>query len=97
MRIEDIPPLEPKQITSTRTEGLDTGESFSQLLMDAIKEVNLAQLNSARLQSELMAGRKMDYHDVMIAMSRASLALSLTLQVRNKLLEAYQEIQRLQI
>lgn len=97
MRIEDIPPIDQNLLSSTRTEAPDSGESFSQLLMDAIREVNLAQLDSTRLQSELMAGRKVDYHDVMIAMSRASLALSLTLQVRNKLLEAYQEIQRLQI
>lgn len=73
------------------------GENFGQMLMDALKEVNDAQLQSRNMQTELAAGRKVDFQDVGIAMERASIAMQLTMQVRNKLLDAYQEIQRMQV
>ncbi|MCL6623387.1 MAG: flagellar hook-basal body complex protein FliE [Fimbriimonadales bacterium] len=72
-------------------------EDFAHMLMDALREVNSAQLHAAQVQNDLMAGRPVEYHDLVFAMERASIAMELTLQVRNKLLEAYQEIQRLQI
>ena len=65
--------------------------------MDAIKDVNASQQDSAKLQNELMAGRPVEYHDLMIAMERASTTMALTMQVRNKVLEAYQEISRMQV
>ncbi len=82
-------------LTAPKTSQPD--EDFAHMLMDALREVNSAQLHAAQVQNDLMAGRPVEYHDLVFAMERASLAMELTLQVRNKLLEAYQEIQRLQI
>jgi flagellar hook-basal body complex protein FliE len=73
------------------------GDDFASTLMDVLKEVNSAQQNAAAKQTELMTGQNVDIADVKIAMERASIALNLTLQVRNKLLEAYQEISRMQV
>lgn len=73
------------------------GEDFGQMLMDALKDVNASQQDSAKLQNDLMAGRPVEYHDLMIAMERASTSMALTMQVRNKLLEAYQEISRMNV
>lgn len=73
------------------------GDDFAQTLMDAIQEVNQAQADSRNLQNSAIAGQPVEPHDVMISMERASMAMQLTLQVRNKLLEAYQEINRMQI
>lgn len=71
---------------------------FAQTLMDALKEVNLAQSNAQTQRDAFLANRQsVDYHDMMITMERASTAMELTLQVRNKLLEAYQEINRMPI
>ncbi|MCW5936215.1 MAG: flagellar hook-basal body complex protein FliE [Fimbriimonadaceae bacterium] len=75
----------------------DKSQDFGQLLMDALKDVNESQQNAMQLQNDLMANRPVEYHDLMIAMERASTAMSLTIQVRNKLLEAYQEISRMQV
>ncbi len=72
-------------------------EDFGQMLMDALKEVNGAQNDAQSLQNDLMANRPVEYHDLMIAMERASTAMQLTMQVRNKVLEAYQEISRMQV
>jgi len=73
------------------------GEDFGQMLMDVIKEVNGTQADAKNLQNDLMANRPVEYHDLMIAMERASTAMQLTMQVRNKVLEAYQEVSRMQV
>ena len=65
--------------------------------MDALKEVNASQLNAREMQTNFMAGRSGGRHDLQIALGRAPGGMQLTKQVRNKLLEAYQEIQRMQI
>jgi flagellar hook-basal body complex protein FliE len=75
----------------------EQGGDFAQTLMDVMKEVNASQQHSKQMQADLMANRNVEIHDVMIAMEQASVAMNLTLQVRNKLLEAYQEISRTQI
>ncbi|QYK53357.1 MAG: flagellar hook-basal body complex protein FliE [Fimbriimonadaceae bacterium] len=73
------------------------GEDFGQMLMDVIKEVNGTQADAKNLQNDLMTNRPVEYHDLMIAMERASTAMQLTMQVRNKVLEAYQEVARMQV
>ncbi|MFI5385571.1 MAG: flagellar hook-basal body complex protein FliE [Fimbriimonadales bacterium] len=71
---------------------------FAQTLMDVLKEVNNSQQNAVQVQNDFMTGRQsVDYHDLMIAMERANTAMNLTLAVRNKVLDAYQEIERLQV
>ena len=90
------------QIASSAAKAIDNGTKeqggdFAQTLMDVMKEVNQSQLHSKDMQNALMTNRNVEIHDVMIAMEQASVALNLTLQVRNKLLEAYQEINRTQI
>lgn len=86
------PPLAPK---SKAAEG--NGDDFAKSLMDALKEVNQSQLDAKGIQDNLLAGQPVEPHDLMIAMEKASTAMQLTLQVRNKVLEAYQEISRMQI
>ena len=74
------------------------GNDFAQQLMDVMGQVNDAQGKSAELQSDFMTGRRpVEVHDVMIGMEKAGVALQLTLAVRNKVLEAYQEINRMQV
>lgn len=75
-----------------------SGEDFAQTLMDVLKEVNAGQQNAVQVGNDFMTGRQsVDYHDLMIAMERASISLNLTLAVRNKILDAYQEISRMQV
>jgi flagellar hook-basal body complex protein FliE len=76
--------------------GQENGD-FAQKLMDVLKEVNESQLQAKDKQNAFMTGQPVEFHDLMITMERASTAMQLTLQVRNKLLEAYQEINRMQV
>lgn len=70
---------------------------FGQMLMDVLREVNESQTQARAAQNALLTGQPVETHDVLIAMEKGSIAMQLTLQVRNKLLEAYQEISRMQI
>jgi flagellar hook-basal body complex protein FliE len=65
--------------------------------MRAIGEVNALQANAGEMVQRFAAGDRMDVHQVMIALEQASTAMQLTLQVRNKLVEAYQEVIRMQV
>lgn len=73
------------------------GDDFAQMLMDTMKDVNQTQLESQGLQNQFMAGQPVEFHDLMIAMEKAGTAMQLTMQVRNKVLEAYQEMMRMQV
>lgn len=75
----------------------EPGEDFGGMLMDVLKEVNQAQQEARAKSNDFMTGQPVDIDDLMITMERASASMQLTLQVRNKLLEAYQEIARMQV
>src|SRR5579862_4954790 len=76
----------------------DGGDDFAHTLMDVLKEVNNSQQNASQVQNDFMTGRQsVDYHDLMIAMERANTAMSLTMAVRNKVLDAYSEIEKMQV
>lgn len=77
--------------------GGDQGDDFASTLMDALKDVNQSQQEAGNLRDAFLAGQPVEPHELMIAMEKASTAMQLTLQVRNKMLEAYQEISRMQV
>jgi flagellar hook-basal body complex protein (FliE) len=70
---------------------------FGAMLREIIGQVNEAQQRSADLAQRFARGEPVDEQTLVLAMERASLAFQLTLQVRNKVLEAYQEVMRLQV
>jgi flagellar hook-basal body complex protein FliE len=71
--------------------------SFEQFLSDALGALQATRGEADTLSAALAAGQDVDLHEVILAMEQANLATQLTLQVRNKLVEAYQEISRMQI
>ena len=75
----------------------DKVEGFGQLFKQTLEEVKAAQNHSDKLTNELVTGEVKDIHEVMIASQKASLSLQLTVQVRNKVVEAYQEVMRMQL
>lgn len=77
--------------------GEDDSQSFSQFLREAIGDVNASQVNAGKMVQRYATGERMDVHQVMIALEQASTSMALTVQVRNKLVEAYQEIMRTQV
>ena len=72
-------------------------KSFGQYLVDALKKTNELELESERLNAALAAGRIEDISQVVVASQKAEIALQLTLQLRNRATQAYQEIMRMQV
>jgi flagellar hook-basal body complex protein FliE len=59
--------------------------------------VNQDQVQADRAIKELVAGRGKNIHETMLAVERADTSLKLMMQVRNKVLDAYREIMRMQV
>ncbi len=99
------PGLTPQQLGASHQESRteptggaqEAAETFGRLLAQAVEDLNRANTQASEAMARLAAGESVELHDVMIAMEQADLSLRLALQVRNKLIEAYQEIQRMQV
>lgn len=71
--------------------------SFKTALNEALHKVNDAQHASQKATDKLARGESIDLHEVMITAQKASITLQTTVEVRNKIVEAYQEIMRMQV
>jgi flagellar hook-basal body complex protein FliE len=82
--------------SQTETAGAAEG-AFMSSLKDAIAKVNDAQLQANQAVDSLMTGETENVHGAMVALQKADVSFQLMMQVRNKLVSAYEEIQRMQI
>lgn len=73
------------------------GDSFAVTLKDAIQQVNELQKSADVKAQELATGKTDDIAGVMLATEKADIALRTMVQVRNKIIDAYQEIMRMQV
>ncbi|MEW6447603.1 MAG: flagellar hook-basal body complex protein FliE [Bacillota bacterium] len=77
--------------------GQSSADTFGEVLNRMINEVNAAQVKADEAVKGFLTGEIQDLQQVVIAGEEARLMLELAVQVRNKLVEAYQEISRMQI
>lgn len=70
---------------------------FKDLFARSLQEANQGLVSADRLGEQLVTGQIQDLSQVIIAAQKAELSLQLAIQIRNKLLEAYQEIMRMQV
>lgn len=71
--------------------------SFGDVLKKAIDHVNKAQIESDKMTEALATGKNIELHDVMITAQKSSITLLTAVEVRNKAIEAYQEMMRMQV
>ena len=71
--------------------------SFTAVIDRAVQEVDGKMKAAAADQNKVMTGETNNLHQAMISMQEASLAFSLMVEVRNKLVESYQELMRMQV
>jgi len=69
---------------------------FGSTLTSAIEQVEQVHTDAQQQISDLLQGNRQDVHNVMIAVEKADVAFQLMMQVRTKIVNAYQEISRLQ-
>ena len=74
-----------------------TPTAFGEMFKAALQKVNQQQLEAEEAVQQLASGEMDDLHQVMIATEKARLSLQLTVQVTNKVVEAYKEMTRMQI
>src|SRR5690554_4491819 len=83
--------------TTSKTSGVTIGEQFNSMLNDAIGKIDGNHKEVEQLNNSFAAGQLPDVHNLLIAAEKSAINLQLTVQVRNKVIEAYQEIMRTQI
>ncbi len=74
-----------------------SGKSFAETLQEAVSNVNEMQLKAEKGAQDLATGRTDNVADVMIMTEKADIALKLMMQVRNKIIDAYQEVMKMQV
>ena len=84
-------PLDKRQVSEAR------GNSFGKILKDSIKEVNQLQHAADVSIEQLAAGKTKNLHETMIALEKADISFRLMMEVRNKIIDAYHEIMRMQV
>ena len=72
-------------------------DAFARLFSQGLAEVNASVGAAEQAMSRLAAGRPVELHTVMIELERAQLSVQTFVQVRNKLVEAYQDLMRMQL
>jgi len=73
------------------------GPSFAEVLKDSLEQVNALQARKNEKIEDLVTGKETSVEEVMVAVEEANLAFEFTMQVRNKLVEAYNELLRMQV
>ncbi len=74
-----------------------SGVSFGDILKKAVDEVNNYQKNAEKMSADYAAGKTDNINDVIIAAEKADISLRLTIDIRNKIVDAFKEIMRMQI
>lgn len=84
----------PDEVQPATTGHDSTGASFGDLLENAIQEVSHLQQKAGAESQKLLTGNTQDIHTAMVALQKADVSFQMMMQVRNKLVSAYQEIMK---
>ena len=71
--------------------------SFGKALQESLEQVNRLQLAADAHINDLATGKQTDIHQTMIAVEKASVSFELMMQIRNKVISAYDKIMRTQV
>ncbi|MGL5311693.1 MAG: flagellar hook-basal body complex protein FliE [Peptostreptococcaceae bacterium] len=101
MRAESI----SQNIQSIAVNGFNTTENdkvtdpsvFSNIIGDALNKVNESQVDANNKVESFIKGEDVTMHEVMISMQESQLSMQLLIEMRNKLVEAYQEVNKVQL
>ena len=87
-----VPSVEGLQTTQKKTE-----VSFEETMKKFINDVDSAQKFAGEPVEKLITGEIKDIHDVMVAVQKAGTSFELMMEMRNKMIEAYREVMRMQV
>ena len=79
------------------TAAFDGGNPFVDIVFGKVLEVNSAQRNADQMVHQMLTGEDVNQAEVLTAVQKADMAFRMMLQMRNKLMDAYREVQQIQI
>jgi len=98
MTIQPIGPKALSDLTRVAQGNSNPGDKpFMETLKESINQTNSIQLKADQAVADLATGKTHDLHQTMIAIEKADVSFQLMMQVRNKILSAYEEMTRMQI
>lgn len=102
MNIEGVQPWKilsvPMLNETLRTDAASAaGEGFQKMLLEGLHQINHQKASADQMAAGFLEGNGPALHTVMLNIEQANLGLEMAVQVRNKFVEAYQEIMRMQI
>ncbi len=92
-----LPVIAEPTSTTSPTSGQPASAGFQGLLKDAISSINEIQQGASQAVDALATGQSQNIHQAMVALQQADISFQLMMAIRNKLVSAYEEIQRMQI
>jgi flagellar hook-basal body complex protein FliE len=98
-----IPAIELQQLNTdvpvqaTQAASSTSGAGFDNLLGNLVNEVSQKQTAASDTVSGLLSGKNVSLHQAMISMEEANISFQMMVEVRNKLLDSYQELMRMQV
>ncbi len=95
--IDKIPNIGQNPAQAGQTFQKKSEADFADILKNAIEKVNQIQKNAEQMSADFALGKISNIHEVIIEAEKATIALRLTTEVRNRIVQAYQEIMRMQI
>lgn len=93
--ISGVGPSNLQRLQQDKT--LKKAPDFAEILKEAFDKVNQVQKNAEQMASDFALGKISNIHEVIIEAEKATIALRLTTEVRNRIVEAYREIMRMQL
>ena len=98
IKLPSIAPHVPglKTVNEALKQAVDSG-SLNRTFEKLLQDVNQQQFNAAAKKIELLVTENKDIHGTMLALEKADLSMRLMLQIRNKLVSAYEEVMRMQV
>ena len=97
-RLDPLPGRDVSEIPGALPGAMPAGGGdFSSLIGRLVSDVNAQSAHAGQQVSALQSGQNVPLHQAVVAMEEASVSFQLLVEVRNKLLESYQEVMRMQI
>jgi len=91
--LKSLQPHSPRKAGKSK----EDGGSFGKMLKGSIEEVNRMQGEADMSIEQLVAGNTKNLHETMIALEKADISFRLMMEVRNKIIDAYNEVMRMQV
>ncbi len=97
LTISNLQTILPEMDAPKKQTTEESASPFSDYVKRSLTDVNREMLNTDQAINDLATGKNQDIHDTMISMQKAEVSFELVLQIRNKLISAYDEIRRMSI